>query len=456
MIDLLKKKENINKRLIVLIDGEHYPDVTLDAIKLIKKKFPGKFAGIVFLGGTEKLVLDDPEHYFGEKVFLVENFSRDIIKALHVFNPDIAYDLSDEPVVNYRKRMLIASYCLANNCSYMGPDFCFMSFPRNIKVGRPSISIIGTGKRIGKTAVSSYIANFYVNNNVDICIVAMGRGGPKTPQVLKGYEIELTPEYLLDLSHKGFHASSDYIEDALMSRVNTVGCRRCGGGFGGKIFLTNVKEGIKEAEKLNPNLVIIEGSGASVPDVETDANICVIGAFQQWESIIGYLGIYRIMSADLIILTMCEHPLADERKILFLEREISKINPGAKIIRSIFRPKPLSNIKGKKVFVVMTAKHKIENEIREYLEKNYKCKVAFISFNLSNRKLLRQDLELVEDYDTILTELKAASVDVLTEFSFKNNKDIIYMNNIPVIISDNTIFEKELKNIYKKIKNSGV
>ncbi len=452
MIGLLKKKENISKRLIALIDGEHYPNVTLDAIELMKKEFPGEFIGIVFLGGTEKILLDDPEEYFGEKLFQIKDFDRDFLKALSIFKPDIVYDLSDEPVVNYKKRMKLASYCLANNCSYMGPDFCFMSFPKDIKINKPSISIIGTGKRIGKTAISSYISKYYVNQGIDICTVAMGRGGPKEPQVIKGHEIKLTPEYLLKLSNKGLHASSDYIEDALMSGVNTVGCRRCGGGFGGNMFLTNVEKGIKKAENLNPDLVILEGSGASVPNVKTDFIICVIGAFQKWESIIGYLGIYRIMIADLIILTMCEHPLADEKKILFLEKKISKINPRATIIRSIFRPKPLEDIKGKKVMVVMTAKHKIENEIREYLEKNYKCKIVFISFNLSNRKLLRQDLEIIKDYDTILTELKAASVDVLTEYSFNNDKNIVYMNNVPVIISNNKVFEDELNNIYKQVK----
>ena len=61
MINLLKRKSNKNKDLIVLIDGEHYPQVTYDAIVMLKRIYPGNFKGIVFLGGTEKLVVDDLE-----------------------------------------------------------------------------------------------------------------------------------------------------------------------------------------------------------------------------------------------------------------------------------------------------------------------------------------------------------------------------------------------------------
>ena len=84
--------------------------------------------------------------------------------------------------------------------------------------------------------------------------------------------------------------------------------------------MSNIKKGISIAEGLDPDLIIVEGSGASIPGVETDKNICVIGAGQSWENIVGYLGIYRILCSDLIIMTMCEKPLADREKISFLEK----------------------------------------------------------------------------------------------------------------------------------------
>jgi len=453
VISLLKKKSNKGKNLIALIDGEHYPQVTNDAIKMLKKIYKGNFKGMIFLGGTEKLVMDDIEDFFKEKVYKIKDIDLDFNKALKYFNPDIVYDLSDEPVVNHIKRMKIASYCLANKCSYMGPDFLFSSEREDINCKKFTLSIIGTGKRIGKTAISSYVTKIYTWEGIDVCVIAMGRGGPETPVIIRGDKIDITPRYLLEISNKGMHASSDYIEDALTSKVTTIGCRRCGGGFGGKIFMSNIKEGIKIAEKLNPDLVIIEGSGASVPDVKTDAVICVVGAYQNWEAIVGYLGIYRILSADLIILTMCEEPMASQEKIINVKREIKKINPDAMIIETIFRPQPLSDIKGKKIFMGMTSNKIIEPVIKNYMENKFDCRVKKISFSLGNRAALKKDLEKTNDYDTIVTELKAASVDILTDYAFRHEKKIVYMNNVPIVKGRKGVLEAELKKIFSGEKN---
>ena len=439
--------------MIALIDGEHYPEVTRDAVTLLKNYFSGTFLGIIFLGGTEKLILDDLEGYFKEKVYIINDLDSDFCSALGYFKPDIAYDLSDEPVVDYRIRMKIASFCMANECSYMGPDFLFNWEKRDIKISKKTLSIIGTGKRIGKTAISSYIAKLLSGENIDIAILAMGRGGPGKPQIIRGNEIDITPGYLLKLNKKGLHASSDYIEDALLSRVTTIGCRRCGGGFAGKIFMTNLEEGARIAEKLDCELIIIEGSGASIPGVDVDATICVIGAFQDWDSLIGYLGIYRIMLADMIILTMCEEPLADMDRIEILEARIKKYNPSADIIRTVFRPEPLSDIKGKKIFLGMTADPKIEYEIINHLESKYGCQIAMVSFNLSKRSALRKDLAGSPDFDMILTELKAAAVDVLTEYASINKKGIAYIDNIPVIIGKKRDFKEKLIKLIRRGKN---
>ena len=449
MINLLKNPQNRNKKLAVLIDGEHYPDINRDSINLIRKYFKGNISGIIFLGGTEKLNINNLDKFYGMKVIAIKKLDRDFPNALIEFIPDLVYDLSDEPVVNHEVRLKIASYCFVSRCSYMGPDFYFEYEHKSLKPLKKSISIIGTGKRIGKTAVSAYIAKLLSKKN-KVCIIAMGRGGPKKPQVIKGHDVEITPEFLLDISRKGMHASSDYIEDALFSRVDTVGCRRCGGGFGGRFFMSNINKGLETAEKLNPEILVIEGSGASVPPVETDFRICVVGADQTWESIIGYLGIYRIIISDVVFLTMCEEPTAKREDIEMLIRKINEIKPSAKIVLSVFRPEPLyNNISGKKVFVILTAKSSVENNIRNFLEEKYKCKVVKFSFNLSNRTILKRELNEYGDFDVLLTELKAASVDMVTEFAYKNKKEINYLNNVPVIIKG----EENLKNLIKKLEN---
>lgn len=451
MLNLLKNQSNNFKRLIAIIDGEHYPQITLDAINVLKNEFDGKFCGIIFLGGSEKITSGNFNDFFNDEVYAIKDFQKDFLAALEYFKPDVVYDLSDEPVVNHLVRMKIASFCFYKKASYMGPDFLFKYEESLYWTINPSISIIGTGKRIGKTAISSYIVNIFKNSGLEVLVVAMGRGGPREPQLLKGEEIDITPEYLLSLSNRGLHASSDYIEDALMSKVTTIGCRRCGGGFGGKVFLSNVVEGTKLADSLNPDLIILEGSGAALPDAKADANICVIGASQDWNDIVGYLGVYRILISEIIILTNCEKPVANSKKVKNLEDNIKLINPGARIYKSIFRPQPLGSIENKKIIIAMTAKSIIEDKIKRYIEENFHCTVIGVTFNLANRPLLKKDLKSFKNFDTVLTELKAASVDVVTDFAIKSGKEVIYMNNIPRILNNDKILSKNLKDVYNKI-----
>jgi len=150
---------------------------------------------------------------------------------------------------------------------------------------------------------------------------------------------------------------------------------------------------------------------------------------------------------------MCEEPIADKDKINFLEEEVRKINPEAPIIKTVFRPEPLSDISGKKIFLAMTSNEIIATSIKRYLEDNFKCRVVKISFNLGDRKKLNEDIEINKNYyDTILTELKAASVDVLTDYAYKNNKGIIYMNNLLVVLNGENILKDKLKKLFLERK----
>ncbi len=452
MLNLLKNQNSRFKRVAALIDGEHYPQVTNDAIKKLKKEFNGDFCGIFFLGGTEKITTGSFADFFEDEVFVIKDLYEDFVRALDKFKPDLVFDLSDKPVVNSKKRMEIASLCFFKKASYMGPDFFFEFQEKEYKLKTPSISLIGTGKRIGKTAISTYIAQEYKKLGLEVIVVAMGRGGPPKPQILKGRDLDITPEYLLSLSKQGLHACSDYIEDALMSKITTIGCRRCGGGFGGKAFLSNVVEGSKIADSFKPDIIILEGSGSALPDSESHMNICVVGCNQNWHEIIGYLGIYRIMISDVIIITMCEKPIADKRKIEEFCDNIKKINKKAKIFLSVFRPLPLGDLNGKKVVLGMTAESLINEKIKKFIENKYNCKIVGTTFNLSNRILLKEDLSNFNEFDLILTELKAAAVDVLTSFALENGKEVVYMNNIPYFKSGKKSFRECLIKIYNDIK----
>ena len=70
--------------------------------------------------------------------------------------------------------------------------------------------------------------------------------GPPEPEL-----VETPPgvEELVALSRSGRHAASDHLEIAAVAGVPTIGCRRAGGGLAGRLFVSNVAEGARLAER---------------------------------------------------------------------------------------------------------------------------------------------------------------------------------------------------------------
>ncbi|KZX16187.1 cyclic 2,3-diphosphoglycerate synthetase [Methanobrevibacter cuticularis] len=433
------------QKMVCLVDGEHYLPVTKSAIETLNNLGHIDVVAIVFIGGTEKLRTDDPESYskmMGMPVHFGPNENEIpydlIIEMIKECEADVVMDLSDEPVLDYSKRFKIASRVLAEGVTYKGPDFKFDPATEYDIMKKPSIKIIGTGKRIGKTAVSGFTARKIDANGYNPCVVAMGRGGPEKPEIVHGDQLKITPKFLMEQSDKGVHAASDHWEDALMSRVLTIGCRRCGGGMAGDVFLTNMEEGAKIANEVDSKFVIFEGSGAAIPPIKTNKNIVLIGANQPLHNIEGFFGPLRIELGDLILLTMCEEPMASVQKIKKIEEFIAKTNPDATVISTVFRPKPLGDITGKSVLFATTAPKTIQKVLVEHIESEYNCKVIGTTPHLSNRPLLQKDLDkYIGEADVMLTELKAAAVDVATKDALKYGLEVIYCDNIPIPISDN-------------------
>lgn len=429
------------KSAIALIDGEHYLPVTKEALDKISEDYELKAA--VFIGGTEKIADDKDLAVLGVEIVKEKEAEASLLKAIDRFQPDLVIDLSDEPVLDYKKRLKLASISLNKGASYVGADFYFQPPLLKKILTKKSLSIIGTGKRVGKTAVSAYISRL-LKQKYNPVVIAMGRGGPDEPEVLEGGQLELTPKYLLEQSQKGKHAASDYYEDALMSRIRTIGCRRAGGGLAGQPFVSNCLEGANIANTLDNDLVILEGSGSAIAPVKADKNILIIGAYQRLEDISGYFGPFRLLMADLIILTMCEEPQATAAQIQQLEQAVRETTD-VPIIRTVFRPKPLGDIKGKKIFVATTAKGGLEN-IKKHLEREYDCQVVSMSNDLSNRPLLKESINNSPDFDILLTELKAAAVDVATGVALELGKEVVYMDNNPQAL-DGTNMDEAIFNL---------
>jgi cyclic 2,3-diphosphoglycerate synthetase len=361
-------------RAIALIDGEHYAPVVRDALAAL----PYEVVGALLVGGTEKLRDGD------------DDYGVPLVDALDSVAADLVVDVSDEPVLGPRERFRWISRALALGLSYVGADFRFDP-PRFHAFDLPSIAVIGTGKRVGKTAITGQLARLLARDH-DVVVVAMGRGGPAEPELI---ETPPTLADLLALSRSGRHAASDHLELAALTGVATIGCRRAGGGLAGQVLDSNVAAGAALARSLEPDIVIFDGSGAAIPPIATSARILVTGPEHDLNA---YLNPYRVAISDLVV-------------------GIGDV-PGADVCVEL-RLRPASPLEGRRVAVFTTGPAPVEHLDAE---------VVHVSRNLADRNALRAEIAAV-DADVYLVELKAAAIDVVAEAAAERGAELVLAEN---------------------------
>jgi cyclic 2,3-diphosphoglycerate synthase len=357
-------------RAVALIDGEHLPDVVRDALA----ELPYEWVGAILVGGSEKLRGDA---LYG--VPLLEGFG----------DAELVVDLSDEPVLGPEERFRWASRALAAGLPYLGADFRFDP-PRYAEFDVPSIAVIGAGKRVGKTAVAAHLASLLARER-DVVIVAMGRGGPREPELV---ERRPTVDDLVALSRSGRHAASDHFELAAISGLPTIGCRRAGGGLAGQVFVSNVADGARLAADRAPDLVVFDSSGTAIPPVAVDRRVLVVGPSHDLDS---YLNTYRRLVSDLVVAVGCDVEGAISARIEL---------------------RPLEPIEGR--VAVFTAGGAGTDHLA--------ADVVHVSPNLGNRVALTDELEHV-DADTYLIEVKGAAIDVVAEHALARGRRVVIAAN---------------------------
>ena len=384
------------KRALAIIDGEHYVSTVRDALE----ELPFEFVAAHLVGGTEKLRGG-------------EDYGVPLVDALADalgHDAEVVVDLSDEPVLGPAERLRLASRALALGLPYVGADFRFDP-PTLEPFDLPSIGIVGTGKRVGKTALAGHAARL-LSQRYDVVVVAMGRGGPPTPEVA-----ESPPgiDELLELSRAGRHAASDYLEDAALARVVTIGCRRAGGGLAGMPFASNVDAGAAIAAERSPDLVLFEGSGATFPPVETRKRVLVVGGRQRPEIATGYLNAYRILVSDLVVVVGGDEPVDAIRELTDVP-----------VLQAELRPRPVEPVQGTAA-VFTTAPPDRADDLRRALE-DQGVDVVHLSTNLARRDDLRSELDAT-DAETYVVELKAAAVDAVIEHARSRGANVVLIDN---------------------------
>jgi cyclic 2,3-diphosphoglycerate synthetase len=372
----------MSARAVALIDGEHYAPVVRDALVAL----PYEFVGALLVGGTEKLRGDD-------------DYGVPLVASLDAVAADLVVDLSDEPVLGPRERMLWASRALALGLPYVGADFRFDP-PTLDPVETPSLAVIGLGKRVGKTAVAGHAARVLAHDR-RVVVVAMGRGGPAEPELV---ETAPTLDELLALSRSGRHAASDHLEAAALAGVPAIGCRRAGGGLAGAPFESNVLEGSRLAAHLDPELLVFDGSGAALPPVEVDARVLVTNGGHDARA---GLNAYRVLVSDLVVDTG-----GADRK------EIGSISDVPVVVADL-RLRPMEPLAGRRTAVFTTGPAPTDDLDAE---------VVHVSRNLARRDALREELDRIEA-EVFLVELKAAAVDVVVEAARARAVEVVLAAN---------------------------
>jgi cyclic 2,3-diphosphoglycerate synthetase len=383
--------------VVALVDGEHHPAAVRDALDRLDP------LAAIFCGGEEKLPPGPLERHYGRPV------ETDPELALRRLAPeaDALVDLADEPALPASAKLRLAALALHLGLRFESPGLRLES-PRYepVQFGGPKLAVIGTGKRTGKTAVAGHWAGLLRER--DPVIVCMGRGGPAVPLIV---EPGPTLVDLLAIAERGDHAASDYLEDALLADVRTIGCRRVGGGLAGQPAESNVAQGGALAASLDPGAILFEGSGACVPPVEVDRTVCVAGAGNGEP-----FAECRLLRADLV--------LAADAAAASAEQSLRELGGSAGVMRFELHLEPVAAVADRDRPALFTTG----------AERCDGVEPVVFSANLARRGALAGDLDraAAEGCDVYLTELKAAAIDTVARRALDEGARLLFLRNRPV------------------------
>ncbi len=394
--------------VIALIDGEHHPSAVRDSLARLDRE--RGLAGVVFCGGEEKVrseVLADPVPHYGfaleRDVGALERLAREGVAVAVV-------DLADEPVLPPALKLDLAALALHLGLAYELPG-TRLEPPTYSRVDfdGPKLAVIGTGKRTGKTAVAGHWATLLRERGTAPVIVSMGRGGPPEPQLASA---DTSLADLREIAANGRHAASDYLEDAAIAGVPTVGCRRVGGGLVGEPFESNVVKGAALAMSLEPDTILFEGSGACIPPVEVDRTLCVVG---RGADVLQGLGSYHLRRADLALVMGGDRALAGA-----IEQRFSRVLACELVPEPVERPPADA-----RVALFSTSAVRCDG-----------VEPVVASSALARRGELDSDLAraAAERCDLYLVELKAAAIDTVAERAEREGARVVFLRNRPIAL----------------------
>lgn len=424
--------DGTSTRCVVLVDGEHYPTAVADAIADLRRA-GWDVAAAALVGGTEKLrSIPDygvphaapPDHDATP--------AGALLAALELAGAPLhaVVDLADEPVLVLERRLELVCIAASARLRYVTAD-TVVEPPTFEPVDAPVLQVIGTGKRIGKTAASAHAARVvdrHLGGSGSVVVVAMGRGGPALPVVVDRSDGAITVQRLLEISRAGSHAASDYLEDAALTGLTTVGCRRVSGGLLGVPARSNVPAGARLAAALDPDLVLLEGSGSCVPPVHADTTI-LLATTARPQDLLGGTGPYRLGLADVLVVMGDDHGAARE---LLAAATAHPAWRGRRAVAASLVPTPTGSVAGRRVAAFTTAPAFVAPIVERELAARG-ADVALVSCALARREELAVDLTAAREAgaELLVVEIKAAAIDAVAEFADAHGLEVVFLDNVP-------------------------
>lgn len=479
------------KRAVVLVDGVHKSDNSINGIRSLSARHNFKPVRLVWIGGTEKM--KDPESFsadfrqaFGTEVIFegdMESGKADPVEGLHRAlesrDIDLVVQLSGSPQVNRRLMNRFAQVAVGYGAKYIAGGTVFAEDTSTATVSKPSVGLYATDKRVGKTAFGVYVAALMsglrgIDTPWSSISITHSRGGPPMPPVLSIYNnpgdgkpasaMELDelynrrfhPEVLERLLDFGLHGASDVYEDALIlseyltafekenpgaetPKMHVIGCRRAGAGYFHEFAVSNVEKGLEAAGTASGDFIIHEGSGGEHPPVAVDGTITLVPADSDEELLEDFPG---MDTTDLIILAHCQNETAAPEKIAAVEGVLAARARNARILRTLFEPEVIGSteevhaaLKGKRAALFTTAPQIVEKRLSGALERDYGVEVVRISFTLARHHAMVAEIdELMKGSappEVFLMEIKARGVEGAGYIRKTYGAPVMYVNNVP-------------------------
>ncbi|MBN1298564.1 MAG: hypothetical protein JW997_02640 [Actinobacteria bacterium] len=470
-------------RALILIDGTHKPDNTVESINELKNILDFEVKKLLWIGGTEKIKTKSSFSQAFEKEFFTEVIFPEVFKdgrlnsenalrnSLKDGSIDTVIQLCGAPQVFRHLTNRFANIAVSFGASYVAGGTVFKEYRVNINHNKPSIGLYATNKRVGKTAFGSYIGRLVSGmknhkTGLEPIIITHSRGGPPEPVLLEIYKDRLDrdiseiglddiyasrfrTDYLERLLDFDLHGASDVFEDALIMSayidewessgkkvpvIYIIGCRRAGAGYFQEFMVSNVEKGVAKANQINGNIVIHEGSGGEHPPVKVDGTIYFVPSDMEPAMLEDFPG---IESAGLVILANCQAETVEVADLLELERIISAKNPEATIIWTQFVTEIIGNtsiLKNKNIVFLTTAPQYILNKLAGIIESKYGCNVLKALNCLDRREEMLKaidDIVQSSDVDYFIFEIKAQGVEGAKYVQQNYGRKFLYVNNVP-------------------------